>query len=290
MRSQAMTMVFLAAMSIGAYANSDKFKLDSDSPTSSSTTEQQPTLGSTNEYDDVIETPIVFNVGVTQMGVSAKTFDFFFIDDSPAPDSVEVLNQDFGAGGLSYIIGVGLETPIHKPVHFGFHLEYQTGAIQYFKAGIQGGYNVRIGKKFAITPHLNLSYGRSDFEIGTIENTTGYIEIGDSEFRGDELEVSVKSHSVVAIPELALTIRPASKYQISLAAGYQFAFDIGEPFVSFYSPDGDNGEPFLEDREINPNNTYFRIDGKPVKKLPFDKHGLRFEARFGWFISKGSSK
>jgi hypothetical protein len=219
--------------------------------------------------------------GPRWLNTDPGTINTMFADDSPATDffnsSYDVKDNYFGLGiqldyswrrynGLSHSIFVDLNVG----ENFGGLFEYSIG----------WSFTRDVGRFLSIRPNIGLGFGNYGFKIGQIENRTGYIQVNETIFDDDFVDITLVSQVFLISPQL--DVRYGLTENIFVTG--QLSFDISSADsnaeLRFKSPSGD-GEAT---RKIEGDNPKVTLNDKKLTSLPYNAGGLRvsFGISYSW--------
>lgn len=280
-------MALLSAQSINSLDSDETSSYEESSSTSTTVkSNSQKTSKTKNESSIALR----ISMGHRNLVTDANSFSFTYTDESPSPDAMTISDVKINGGGSGFALGAAIESDSRKRHHLEGFAEYQFGAISLFYAGIGAGYNQNIGEKLCIRPKVQAGYARSILDVGELHNESVYIQINETQFYDDKLDVKAKAHNLATTPQLEVFYRLNKKMHISLTGGYQFVKSLGKPYVEFESTensdsndDGSN-DAESETENLDESNLYFTIDGKEVNKLPFSASGMSLNLSVGFYL------
>ena len=203
-----------------------------------------------------------------------------YVDSSPSEDEFYGtldIEDKYTCAGLNLEIGFGQKMGLSHTIF----ADMAFGQIHSTFSGYSVGWELplRVGKSdFLVRPGFNLMYGNTGYQLGRMENTGLFIEIGNQKFYDDYLNVRLSENLLVYGPRLDLNFLWAKKYGMTASLAYDFAARSGKARAFFSAPHS-------ADRPENaPSSTIIRLpddrlnvhyNGRNFTQLPFDYGGWR---------------
>ena len=218
---------------------------------------------------------VFVGIGPRILDATPGVINTYYVDSSPAQDDISSLtevaesytNLGFQIGykfgkynGLSHNILVDLSLGEHS----GGLVTYSLG----YNFVLKQGENPSL-----LRASLFTGFGNYGFDVGQLENNTGFIEINDIQFTDAELDVDLNSQFFVYGPQIDFSYAINDKFDIFFSANYDIASDNSRPTIDFTSETGSSTSIDLEEGQLNPSITF---EGEEIESLPYEASGLRF--------------
>ena len=168
---------------------------------------------------------------------------------------------------------MGLKADIFFKQMFGFNLD------------LSGGYLINASDNFKIGPKVDVTlFGVANKNIGKLQNNTGYIQVNDTKFYDDEVEVSFQNIWFGLKPSLFAMFNPTSTFHVFANVGYSLnasLLNIG------FSGEGEvENENTSASENLDADNLTFIINHPsgiedPKKESKFGFNGLNFSFGVG---------
>ncbi len=205
-----------------------------------------------------------------------------FLDESPAPDFFSantIVEDSYNSFGLQIDYSWRRYSGLSHSLFVDLSLGENFGGL--FEYSIGWSIPVALGSKFLIVrPNIGLGFGNYGFGLGSIENTTGYIQVGESIFEEAELPITLKSQILVFSPQVDLRYTLSPNFHITGQISYDSASGNSNPKLVF---EGDGG---TAEKEIDTDNPSVTFNGEKITSLPYKAGGLRLSigAAYTWNI------
>jgi len=243
-------------------------------------TDAKPSAGSDLSY-----THIFIQAGMRPVKTSASSIQLSYQDESPTTDffsserQVEVSEGDVG-------VDVGLEFGILNRHHLEIALGGSLGKAERFYGMFGFGWNFPVWKhRILFRPVAALSWGRSGFDLGDMENTSVYIQVNDQLFYDDFIDVDISSQQLSAMPRFDVEIKVFKQLWVRGNVGYHYTVFHTDPYIRFHGHNEEND--LVRGKEsINESNIYLRINEAQVSRLPIDLDGMFWNVGLSWVMGK----
>lgn len=200
-----------------------------------------------------------------------------FTDNSPAPDDLMTTTEvDDGYMGIGISIGYkfgrysGLSHDIDLDLTLG-----SAGSGLMATYGLGWNFPMDIGdKELLIRPSIYGGFGGFGFEVGEMENNTGFIQIGETQYNEQALDVALQSSVLVYGPAVDFVYRVLDRVDVFLSAHYDIGSSNKDGEIIFSSQVEDSKESRLKLNGENPKVIY---NGEETTTLPYDISGIRIQ-------------
>jgi hypothetical protein len=239
-------------------------------------------FGSPIVNDQLVEAPMMggrltLGGGVSMVDIKAGNVFMLYNDDSPAPDYFSN-TFSFAAQTLVPKINLSYEIEIGYALlgraQIGLYISDPLG----LNLDLGVGYELYLGA-FSIVPSIDLSLIGNYFDLGTMKNQTGYIEVNDQKYYND-VKVSMMGLSIGAKPGLSFNFQFSQGFKLRIFGGYTFTF---LPIYSVKFEDVNDSNKTSSENLSDPN-FKFLVNGVEQKTLPINFSGafggLEFIFRF----------
>lgn len=220
---------------------------------------------------------ITIGIGPRFVNTSEGILVTSFIDNSPAPDNLmSVTEIEDGYTNLGFSLGYkfgsynGLAHDIDVDITFGNAGD--GGMVTY---GLGWNFPTMIGgKDLLIRPSLFAGFGNFGFDVGDLENNTGFIQIGETIYSEPALDVSLKSSVLIYGPAIDLVYKVADRVDVFISAHYDIGSDNRDTNVIFTSQVDNSNSSTLSLNDENPSVLY---NEEELKSLPYEISGIRLQ-------------
>lgn len=228
--------------------------------------------------------------GVKPLNFKSTNVKLSYYDESPAPDYFYT-DIDLSSS-LIYNAGVSVDGFKHQnSIYYDLGANLFIGN-KYFggDVNVSIGYPLYITKKKTITflPAFSAGYGLSDRDLGTLINTTGYIQVNETKFQNyTNVDVKLRRAYIGLRPGFNMLFDLSKKLQVRLNASYLYSiYTVNQ--VSF-SGTNNSGEATSDSEDFDAPNVDFIVDGSSSKDSPVDIRGFEFRLGFAFSLGKKSS-
>ncbi len=239
-----------------------------------------------NARIDLPEKYRAFSLGFGPRFLSTDSGDIIlnFIDDSPAPDAISTTTT---LEGSSNSIGVQI----------GFNFGKYNGISHSIKADISISNNLlgivtyslgyskaaSIGTKtLLIRPALAVGFANAGFDLGDLNNDTGFIQFGNNIFAGDKLKATLRSQTFVFGPEIDGLYMISNRIGIYASLAYDFSTDNDNPSLEFTDSDG----TIFGTYDIDGDNPDIIYNDEKLTTLPYTVGGMRASIGIYYYWNK----
>ena len=196
-----------------------------------------------------------------------------YIDNSPSMDelSTTTVIED---GYTNLGIQLGFKWGRYKGISHALTIDVSVG--DNFGGLFTYGLGYSIPKMIndrvlVIRPSVYVGFANYGFNVGSIENNAGFIQIEETQYTDPELDVLLRSQVLLYGPQLDAYYMFSDK----IGAFFTLSYDIGStndrPTLEFSQPGGDKVTA-VELEGDNPNVIY---NGETLTSLPYNASGLR---------------
>lgn len=204
-----------------------------------------------------------------------------FIDDSPSGDnffSTTNVKDKYNR------LGVQLAYEWRKFSGLNHSLYFDLALGDGVNGGVFGysiGWNFPLNNEFIIRPGACLAFGNNTFDLGQIENTSAYIQIGENQYYDSYLDVGLEGTIFIYGPQLDLRYVLGKKFHVLFNINYDLGSQIDAPKMVF-TPPTISANDVVSHKFINSDNPFLNYNGKKLDKMPYDLGGLRLSLGFGY--------
>ncbi len=188
-----------------------------------------------------------------------------FVDDFTVEDSYTKIGVNVGYkwgryNGLSQSVGLDITAGEHQRGSFYYSIGW-TKTIE-----LSNGW-------LSIRPAIYGGFSNQSFDLGQIENNAGYIQIGETQYYDNYLDISLKTQSGLYGPEIGVVYNSFEFLEFWATASYDLASSNARPKLIFMSPAEEGGTSTLDlEKATSATITY---NGEEVTSLPYSTKGLR---------------
>lgn len=217
---------------------------------------------------------VYFGAGPRILNTDPGTISTTFTDNSP---SMDFFQGDFNVEDSYTRVGIqlgykwGRYNGLSHSIGVDFSLGSNSGGVVAYSIGWSK--TIGLGDSWlTFRPALFGGFANYGFGIGQIDNNAGYIQIGNTEYYDDYLDMELKSQAGVFGPELDIVLGILDNIDVWLIANYDIGTSNARPELVFSSPDAEGGSSTVEIDGDNPLVTY---NGEQITSLPYSVSGLR---------------
>jgi len=233
-----------------------------------------------------------FYIGADYQAFKVEEHHLFFrsFDDSGSTDFFE-FQDTIREIKAAYGINLGVEFVAPK-AFVGFDFTYSResrNSLATFNIGI--GRTIPI-KSVLLIPKVLIGFGNGKTRLGDMENSDLVIQIGDTEFFGDDVSVSIKTRLLQLVPKLDFYIPVGQKgRRIRGGVAYKLALPFSERVEYDGYSDEENLDSAKEHRSLSHEKHFVVKNGEVIidrsndidEKLKTIKFsGIRFHLGFGF--------
>ena len=229
---------------------------------------QDPSLISTFEFG---QKPFIVN----ELDISLT-----YLDESPSPDYFTT-NFSLEPSSTVFYFSVGAMQDNFREKHLiGLKFDMFYKGMFGFNFDFYGGYMLNIGDRFKFGPKLDVTFlGIANKKIGEIQNNTGYIQVNDTRFYDEEVDVSFQNIWFGLKPSLFTSLKFNRSFSVYANVGYSLNASLVN--INFKGDANDDNENTSASENLNAENLTFDItypqnvqDPKKEAKVGFN--GLYF--------------
>ena len=258
------------------------FSQNNDSYSSGNQTYQETEAGEDeveyNQNNPFDFSGLVLYLGTRPTVIPTAIIQLDYTDESPSRDnfstvkSMTSINSSLSAeAGFSF----GKRYRLNHEILFGVSLS-EDAFRMYGTYGL--GYNLSfLQDRFVLRPVANIAWGVTHFQLGEMENNAEYIEINDTRYYDDELNVILASRQFFASGRMELLVKITDNLGLSANVGYQQSLTNSKPFLKFIGRDTDQHDEeqrVAEKEKLSEANVSLELDNEGIDKIPLDLDGL----------------
>lgn len=241
------------------------------------------TLDANAQLSDEAELPekyreLSIGIGPRTLSTTPGVISTNFTDNSPAQDvfmGTFDVEESYSRMGLHVGYNWGRYNGLSHKVLVDFALGDQFAGI--FNYGIGWNISKAMGSKILnINPGIFAGFGNYGFGIGDIENSSVFIQIGQTQYFDDKLDITLTSQVFLYGPECSIDVDLSDHIRLWVNAAYDIASSNNKPKLTFK---GSEAQSELETNDTNPRVTY---NGELVESLPYDPSGIRLTVGFSY--------
>lgn len=222
---------------------------------------------------------IFLGIGPRFLNTDPGTIVTNFVDDSP---SMDAFNSTFDVKDGYFQLGVnfGYKFGRYRGLSHDILLDVSTSANYSAKFAYSIGWNFLFekgDKNLVVRPALQAVAGNQVFAIGQIENNASYIQIGQTQYYEDALDVELRSESFFLAPRVDVSYIFAERWDVFFKAALDLAASNSNPRLGFDVPEDLRTEesPSSSSRSIDGDNPQVFFEGEKLESLPYKTSGLR---------------
>lgn len=222
---------------------------------------------------------ITIGGGILPLEVSNGSISTFVRDESPSGDtfSATVDIQDQKQAAFFRIGLSGENIAKHRAWNINFDFGFGKEEVSKFEASFDYGF--LIGKdRIRFAPQLSLIGGASNIYLGEMHQNDLFIDIGDTRFYSETVDLKYKNTFVGGGPKLQVAISLAKNLDLKLHGSYVYGFSLGEK-IKFTGSDKED-DSATEIRKLPHALVHYNInnsDDVNVDRL-FNFTGIKFGA------------
>jgi hypothetical protein len=216
------------------------------------------------------------------LNAEAGTVITKFTDDSPSQDKFEstsTIKDSYTNFGVHF----SYDWRKYAGLNHSLYIDYAYGDNPGFLIGYNVGWNIVASDKIILRPAVNFALASSNFKLGQIENNAGFIAIGNNEYNGKYLDVSLNGDYTVWGPQLDLRYLLSNNFHAILNINYDIANESNPPKLKF-SPTDDGDNQATSSKPINMANPLLTYNGRTLTSFPAKLGGIRISlgASYVW--------
>lgn len=213
------------------------------------------------------------NLGYRRWNLTGDEIFFNFVDDSPSQDRISKMIEPNSAG---LTIDFGLEYNFKKvDWSLGYHAFLGKIRGGSFSTGL--GYRLIDNEKMIVRPGFSFCFGKSNLNLGRIENNDSYIQINNQRYYGESVGVVLKRGLTTLNPHLTVDI-PFQRFRsLRITGGYTLQIAKGTEVLSFSGLV--NEETVYETKPLSASNS-FLIDGESRQEFPAVFNGIYIQVGY----------
>lgn len=199
------------------------------------------------------------------LSMPATNIQFTYYDESPSVDPL-VADININSAQLAYGVNLGLEFSHLSGLTWNVGGSFTTRSgnnLSTFKVGM--GYRVSLWDKFFLIPIANVGFGNGNFELGDITNISNYIQVNDTQFFSEEVNVKLRDMYGYVAPGLNVVVPINKKIGIRAGVSYKYVFNRGEEIRFKGYTDSGETESAREDEKLSEDNVYFYLGGERIR-------------------------
>ena len=163
-------------------------------------------------------------VGPRFLNTDPGTISTTFVDDSPSMDS---FNSDFEIEDGYTQVGINFGYKFGRYRGLSHDILFDISASNNYQIifGYSLGWNFLFdanGKDIVVRPALQAFGSNQVFQIGQIQNNAAYIQIDDTQYFEDELNLELRAELLAISPRLDITYVFADRFDCFLKMAYDF--------------------------------------------------------------------
>jgi len=234
---------------------------------------------------DLSYTHIFVQAGMRPVKTSLSTIQLSYQDESPTTDffsSEKLVEASEGDVGVD----VGLEFGQLNRHHLEIAIGGSLGKAERFYGMFGFGWNFPVWQhRILFRPVAALTWGRSGFDLGDMENTSVYIQVNDQLFYDDFVDVDISSNQLSALPRFDVEIKVFKQVWLRGNVGYHYTLFHTDPSIRFHGHD-EEGSIVNAKESIKESNILLRINEAEIKRLPIDLDGIFWNVGLSWVMGK----
>ena len=231
-----------------------------------------------------------FEFGTKPLLINELDVTLSYIDESPSPDyfttdfslnsskSVNYFSIGFMQDNFKEKFLMGLKADMFFKQMFGFNLD------------LYGGYLIEISEIFKFGPKVDFTlFGIANKNIGELQNNTGYIQVNDTKFYDNEVNVSFQNIWFGLKPSFLAMIKPTRAIHFFANIGYSLNASLVN--IGFRGEGVVENENTSASENLGADNLTFTINHPsgiedPKKEVKFGFNGLNYSFGVGINFNK----
>ncbi|MEL7422445.1 MAG: hypothetical protein AAFN81_05610 [Bacteroidota bacterium] len=222
---------------------------------------------------------LFIGLGPRFLDTDPGTISTTFVDDSPSMDS---FNSDFEIKDRYTQVGINFGYKFGRYRGLSHDILFDISASNNYQIifGYSLGWNFLLdvnGKDIVVRPALQAFGSNQVFQIGQIQNNAAFIQIDDTRYFEDELNLELRAELLAISPRLDITYVFADRWDCFLKMAYDFPRENTNPRLDFSVPSNlrTDDSPTDSTVDIDGDNPLVRYNGEKLESLPYNPGGLR---------------
>jgi len=205
------------------------------------------------------------NFMVEPLSMPSSNIQFTYFDESPTVDPL-IADININSAQRAYGVSLGLEFSHLSGITWNVGGSFTTMSgnnLATFNLGM--GYRISLWDKFFLVPMASVGFGNGNFELGSITNISSYVQVNDTQFFSEQVDVKLRDRYGYVAPGLNIVVPVSKKVSIRVGVNYKYAFNRGEEIRFRGYTDSAESESAREDEKLSEDNVYFYLEGERIK-------------------------
>jgi len=208
--------------------------------------------------------------GVRTFQVTPSTWSLIYVDHSPAQDWFSG-SRELNAREYAPTIRLGVNWGKMRGKHVEIGGNFALGHSNY--NALQLGLGLNLGKKWIFRPVVAGEFGFAGFKVGTLQNTSTYVQVHDSYFYDEQVNIKLVSWRANFTPRIDIGLISRKGTQVFASVGYSLNVLATGTSLQFRGENAE-GDIIKATEGIGASNvSLYRNEAPANGKLPFDMDG-----------------